>query len=108
MRKGDRAELKIKKALRAGENWENNTWNCEVLYLDEKEECLYFLLKEGGLEELSLDCIYECTVQSSGVETKCTGRIRERYNGQNGKTLKFLIENGFYKINVKSVDKQIG
>ena len=108
MRKGDQAVLKVKKMLRSGANWGSESWNCEVLSFDEKEECLYFLLKEGGLEELSLEGIYECCVWSSEVETKCTGRIRERYNGKRGKTIKFLIENGFYKINVKSVDKQIG
>ena len=71
------------------------------------EENIYVLLKEGELEELSLDGIYLCKVTSGEYEESCTVRIKERFLGPRGKTVKVKIENGFYKISLKSVDKQI-
>ena len=107
MRNGDRAELRVKKKLRIGESFVNKEYSCRVLCLHEKEESIYLVLEQDNLKELSLDCIYECRVYSEKALIKCTGRIKERYRGENGNTIKFLIENGFYKINLKSVDKQI-
>lgn len=107
MRKGDLAELRVKKVLISGNVPEELMHICKVLYLNEKEECLYLLLEESNLEELSLDSIYECNIKSKEMITKCTGRIKERYICSEGKVIKIQIENGFYKINIKSVDKQI-
>ena len=50
---------------------------------------------------------YECVIQTEKEQLHCTGRIKERYYGMAGKTFKFEIENGFYKINLKQVDKQM-
>ncbi len=107
MRKGDLAELRVKKVLLSGNIPDGLVHKCKVLSLSEKEECLYLLLEESELEELSLDNIYECKITSNSSITKCTGRIKERYIGYEGKKVRFQIENGFYKINIKSVDKQI-
>lgn len=107
MKRGDYAELKMKKVLHVGGVIDEKVQICSVLEFDENRECLYFLLQAGELTELSLDTIYECKIKSSDVQTNCTGRIKERYCGSDGKVIKFQIENGFYKINLKSVDKQI-
>ena len=107
MRRGDVAELKIKKVLLSGNVPDDLVHRCSVLNLSEKEECLYLILEESELEELSLDNIYECTIKSTDAITKCTGRIKERYIGKEGKKLRIQVENGFSKITIKSVDKQI-
>ena len=107
MRRGDLAELRVKKVLLSGSVAEDLMYTCKVLNFNEKEESIYLLLEASELEELSLDNIYECSIKSKDLITKCTGRIKERYIGPEGKKVRFQIENGFYKISVKSVDKQI-
>ena len=101
MKKSNYAELKMKKVLRAGDVLRTETYACEVLQMKEEEEVLYLVLKSGELSELSLDCIYQCTVKTDDSDMVCTGRIKERFRGTEGKTLKLQIENGFYKITIK-------
>lgn len=101
MRKGDSAVLCMKKTLRVGDVLAEGVYAGKVLQYDEKEECIYFQLESGNLTELSLDAIYECNIQTEKGQLNCTGRIKERYRGIAGKTFKFEIENGFYKINLK-------
>ena len=107
MKKGDYVELKAKKTLRIGENINENKYVGKVLCYQEKEESLYISLEECELEEISLDTIYECRVKTKDYYMDCTGRIKDRYVGEEGNTVRFWIENGFYKISIKSVDKQI-
>lgn len=106
MRRGDMVEIKMQKTLRKGMKLEDAVYSCEFLKYDEKKECLYLLTKSAELSIFSLDAIYFCEIQT-GIECmQCTGRVKERYCQKEGKTLKIEIENGFYKINIKSVDKQ--
>ena len=107
MRRGDVAELKIKKVLLSGIVPDDFVHFCKVLNFNEKEESLYLLLEQSELEELSLDHIYECKIKSKDAIIKCTGRIKERYVGFEGKKIRLQVENGFCKISIKSVDKQI-
>lgn len=107
MRRGDTAELKIKKVLLSGCVPDDFVHICRVLSFSEEEESLYLLLDGSELEELSLDNIYECKIKSQDAITKCTGRIKERYIGFEGKKIRFQVENGFSKISIKLVDKQI-
>jgi len=101
MKKGDSAALCMKKTLRAVDAMDERVYESVVLHYDEKTECIYFQLESGKLTELSLDAIYECSIQTEKEQLDCTGRIIERYRGIAGKTFKFEIENGFYKINLK-------
>lgn len=101
MRQGDSAALYMKKLLRAGDALDDDVYSSAVLQYDEKEECIYLRLESGRLTDLSLDAIYECKIQTEKEQLHCTGRIKERYRGVAGKTFKFEIENGFYKINLK-------
>jgi len=105
MKQGNHAELVMNKVLRAGQELNESKYFCKVLRYDVKQECIYLVLEEDSLEKISLDIIYECTVYTAEHKIVSTGRIKERYNDENGHVLKFEIENGFYKINVKSVDK---
>lgn len=105
MRKGDQAKLTIKKYLRKGYEKEYGTCAVTVWKYDSKEECIYFILENEELLNVSLDIIYGCEIFTADEIVSCTGRIKERYYNENGKMLKFEIENGFYKINLNSVDK---
>ncbi len=101
MKKGSHAELYLKKLLHVGATLDEREHHATVLRYDEKKECIFFLLESGKLTDLSLDAIYECEIQTEEGSISCTGRISERYCGASGKTFKYEIENGFYKINLK-------
>lgn len=107
MKKVDRVEIKMKKALCTGAKIDEHTFVCELLRYDSRKESLYFEVGTSDLTMFSLDAIYECKLQSGTSILECTGRIKERYCQGNRKVIKFEIENGFYKINVKLVDKQM-
>ena len=107
MKKGDRVELKMQKILRRGMVLDDTVYQCEFLQYDEREECLYLLTNSAKLEAFSLDVVYSCEIWTDTERMQCTGRVKERYCQEDGKTLKIEIENGFYKITIKSVDKQM-
>ena len=107
MKKVDKVEIKMKKALCKSEKLDEQSYSCELLRYDSKKECLYFELGSADLTAFSLDAIYDCKLQSGTSVLECTGRIKERYCQKDKKTIKFEIENGFYKINIKLVDKQM-
>lgn len=101
MKKGNLAVLNIKKMLCAGVPMRECEHTATVLQYDEKKECIFFLLQTGTLTDISLDALYNCRIQTEKEYLDCTGRITDRYCGMEGKTFKFQIENGFYKINLK-------
>ncbi len=105
MKQGTGAKLKMKKNLHKNAVIDQKMYFCKVLRYDAKWECIYLVLENDLLSTLSLDAIYECSIEKTGECIACTGRIRERYANEFGNILKFEIENGFYKINLKSVDK---
>ena len=105
MRQGDKAQLFVKKYLRKGYDKEYGTCHVSVWKYEAREACIYFILENEELTDVSLDIIYGCDICSEGEKTSCTGRVKERYYNELGKILKFEIENGFYKITLNSVDK---
>lgn len=107
MKRGDSVELKMEKVLRAGDTKDKAVYACTVVRYDTERESICLLLETGKLTDLSLDAIYSCKIQSEEEQISCTGRICDRYHGKAGKILEFQIKSGFYKINLKSVDKQI-
>ena len=107
MKKVDCVEIKMKKALCAGAKLDEHTFVCDLLRYDSKRESLYLEVGMSDLTMFSLDAIYECKLQSGSSVLGCTGRIKERYCQGNKKVIKFEIENGFYKNNIKLVDKQM-
>ena len=105
MKQGNPAELTMKKTLITSVGLDKKTYFCNVLRYDAKGECIYLVLENNLLTDISLDAIYECTVYTAEHKVICTGRVKERYNNEFGQILKFEIEKGFYKISLKSVDK---
>ena len=105
MKTGDKAVLTMKKVLLANTELDEKNYLCKVLRYEPKQECIYLVLENDLLPALSLDAIYECSIEETEDCIVCTGRIRERYINEFGNILKFEIENGFYKISLKSVDK---
>lgn len=103
MRKGDSAKLEIDKVLCADAVSDERRHICQVIKYDEEEECIFLCLQSSELTDILPDMIYGCEIQGEDERIRCTGRVIERYNGEFGKTLKFRINNGFYKINIKSL-----
>ena len=105
MKTGDKATLSMKKTLSASEALDEKLYLCEVSRYEPKQQCIYLVLENDLLPAISLDAIYECKVCRQEDVLICSGRIKERYYNTCGKILEFEIENGFYKISLKSVDK---
>ena len=49
------------------------------------------------MEDISLDAVYECSIQNENEIFTCQGFIKERYISKLGKVIVFQIQNGFYK-----------
>jgi len=105
MKTGDKVVLTMRKTLLANEQLDEKNYLCEVLRYEPKNECIYLVLENDLLPVISLDAVYECKIVEGEEERICTGRIKERFYNEYGKILVLEIENGFYKISVKSVDK---
>ncbi len=105
MKKGDKATLIMKRVLKSNMEIDEKRYLCSVLRYEAKQECIYLVLENDLLPAICLDAVYECQIQSIEHTLICTGRIKERFYNEFGKILQLKIENGFYKICVKSVDK---
>ena len=105
MKQGQETRLYMKKQLCTDEVLDTKEYLCSVLSYDLNKECIYLVLESETLSDISLDAIYECQIREEQHRTISTGRIRQRYQNQYGDILEFHIENGFYKINIKLVDK---
>lgn len=105
MKTGDKVVLTMTKALLANKQLDEKNYLCEVLRYEPKQECIYLVLENDLLQSISLDAVYDCKIVEGEEERICTGRIKERFYNEYGKILVLEIENGFYKISLKSVDK---
>ncbi len=79
--------------------FDENSYRCEVIRYDEERECIYLLLLDAGLPDISLDARYRCLI-SGEEELVCQGRIAERFIDRRGNVMVLLVENGFYKNNL--------
>lgn len=100
-----KAKIKMIKSLLTDGLVGEKTYNCDVMRYDKEEESIYLSLRDENLADISLDGIYECIIYRGSVGIKCEGRITERYVNQDEKIIRFRVEKGFYKINIKYVDK---
>ena len=105
MNNGNRAELKMEQNFHVSQEKNKTIYPCTMLKYQASQEIIKLLLEEGDLTDISLDAVYECKIFGDNSCLICTGRIKERYQGKDGKTLVLQIQNGFYKISLKSVDK---
>ncbi len=106
MNNGNRVELKMEQIFHAAQDKNKTIYSCIMLKYQANQEILKLSLDEGELTEISLDAIYECKIFGESSCLICTGRVKERYQNEQGKILILEIQNGFYKINLKLVDKQ--
>ncbi|WP_461815784.1 hypothetical protein [Faecalimonas sp.] len=100
-----KAKIKMKKSLLLNSVVDEKTYYCDIMKYDKEEESIYLILKEENLMNISLDSIYECVIYRGNVGLKCEGRIEERYVSQDKQIVCLRLEKGFYKINIKYVDK---
>ena len=107
MKLGDAAMLVMKKQLDTNADIDAKKYVCKVIKYDTKQAALYVNLEKDNLEDISLDAIYECDVKQEEEFVVCEGRVGERYFNKYGKVIKIEIKNGFYKINVKSVENKV-
>lgn len=101
-----KAKIKMKKSLLVKGTLDEKIYDCDVIRYEKKKESIYLLLRDKNLMDISLDGIYECIIYRGNVGIKCEGRIAERYVNQDKKIIRFQVEKGFYKINIKCVDKE--
>ena len=104
--KNANAQLKMKRTILEGMECDENVYYCDVIKYDDDRECIYLNLKDAGIEEISLDGIYDCTICKGTEGMMCEGKVLERYCSQDGNILCFQVEKGFYKININCVDKE--
>lgn len=101
-----KAKIRMKKSLLKEETTDEKTYDCSVMRYDKEEESIYLILRDENLMDISLDGIYECVIYRGTVGIKCEGRIVDRYVNQDERIVRFRVEKGFYKINIKYVDKE--
>lgn len=106
MKKGQKARIITKKALKEGILEQKYTYDCTVWNYDSEKEHLYFLLEGDDLESVLMDYIYDCEIFSESERQYCEGIIKERYHCEWGNMLEIQVRNGFYKNTIKLVDKQ--
>ena len=92
---------KLMMARSFGENAviDETIYECELLRYEKRSECIYLLLKEGMLTEISQDALYRCRLEENDTLCEVIGCIRERYCSEEGNILEFKIENGVYLVN---------
>ena len=93
MYKGEEARLRAKKVLRKEDELVETVLRCKVWEYDPSKECIYLILQEGELTDVSLDTIFSCEVVRETEKLECVGKIIERYCNENGKIIKFKIKN---------------
>lgn len=101
-----RAKIRMKKTILEGAEYDAVVYPCKVLKYDRDNDRIYLVLEEGGIENISLDGIYKCTLYAEKEGMECEGKVLERYCNQEGNILCFQVEKGFYKININYVDKE--
>lgn len=77
---------------------DKKVYECELIRYEKRSECIYLVLKEDALPEISGDAIYKCRLKDEGGLCDVTGCIRERYRSEEGNILEFKIENGVYRV----------
>ncbi len=99
MYEGCLIELQMFKMILEGEPVDEQSYYCELMIYDEENECMHLLLKDGEVDAISLDGVYECRLEEENLVI-CHGMVKERFIDKRGNVLIFQIENGFYKNNL--------
>lgn len=99
MYEGCPANMQMSKTILEDGICNDSIVSSKIITYDEDKECMYLLLEEAKLTEISLDGIYQCTVLQEEPLT-CSGRVTERFTDKRGNVIVFYVENGFYKNNI--------
>lgn len=91
------ADLKAVRSFGAAQEISEKEFHCEIIRYEKEKECIYLLMKDNALTDISTDCIYRCTVKEEETAYEVTGSIRDRYLSEAGNVLEFKIENGVYR-----------
>lgn len=105
MYEGNLVTLELKSTLNGRALPAQRIHECKVIEFDEEKDRMILLLRSGELQELRLSSKYDCMIHMGREGLLCTGEVTRRYRGEKGNIVEFCIENGFYKININSVDK---
>lgn len=96
-----KAELNMVSTFLEGASVNPSIYDLHVLSYEKAKECIYLVLEDGGLDEISLDAVYECRIMTKDKILACEGVVKERFEDKKGKRVTFSIENGFYEKNIK-------
>lgn len=94
-------EIKMVKMMLEGEKINSQGYFAEILEYKPLTERIYLVLREGHLEDISLDAVYECSIEEEREPKLCYGVIIERFKDKRGDIVVFQLENGYYKKNLK-------
>ena len=98
---GDKAVIKMVKYLKEDKELDKTIYGCTIIEFQKDLEQLHLRMSSGKLEDISLDAVYECKIQTLQGEAVCTGIIQDRFENRAGMILKLQIQNGFYEVNIK-------
>ena len=78
MQVGCPVEIKMIKMMLEGEKINPQGYFAEILEYKPLSERIYLVLREGSLEDISLDAVYECSVEEEREPKLCYGVIVEQ------------------------------
>lgn len=105
MYEGNFVRLKLESAMDGSQIPGKLTHECQVIAFDEDRDRLILLLRKGELSDIRLSARYSCCIHCGDEGICCSGEVSRRYRGEKGNIVEFLIQKGFYKININCVDK---
>lgn len=91
------AHLKMLRMILEDGRFEEAESTCCAITYNQEKECIYLLVEDTALPNLSLDAVYECRIDTEDEPVYCKGRIIERYCNSLGKNAVMRVRNGFYK-----------
>lgn len=98
MVEGSKVKLKMKKVILNGMKLDRHEYTCKVDSYEAQEEKLYFIATDDVIHKIRLDAKYQCHIYTNDGILACDGRIKERFQSEEGNVILFYIENGFYEL----------
>lgn len=101
MYEGNSVIMQMRRPISEECQLDESTYHGKIIKYDNHEERIHIAVQTEHVEELSLDAVYECIMIAKEEQFSCDGMMKERYKNENGDMVEFLVDNGFYKINIK-------
>lgn len=96
MVEGSIVKIHMKKILLKGMILDKNVYTCKVDSYDAQEEKFVISVSDVHITKLLLDAIYQCDINVEGKIISCEGRIKERYQSEDGSMAVLYLSSGFY------------